>query len=300
MREYVIDNAIRMKMILDTYVLGENGYLIKALSIDSDETSFDVQKLHQIAFLKIFLTFDGSILINLAKSILQDEIDRLSFYESGQWDTLIKQLVEEYSQKKDLEYQDIGKLNRLRDFISRNKYNPETIRHHFPPRAGALSDFDIIKYEKKKSGGIVYKKTQKTQKFVDSFPDFGAIDQSLKGKTGDFYFRISNFMEYKSKKFDMENDFENISEHIKSAYECAKIENNSNIPLSAIDNAVSIRSLLGVEPNDKTNESVNPQRSKICEPIDVRAVLQKMIKESHNFRTHKNRQGLPFYLSKKK
>ena len=73
MREYVIDNAIRMKMILDTYVLGENGYLIKALSIDSDETSFGLedvnfQKLHQIAFLKIFLTFDGSILINLAKS----------------------------------------------------------------------------------------------------------------------------------------------------------------------------------------------------------------------------------------
>ena len=34
-------------------------------------------------------------------------------------------------------------------------------------------------------------------------------------------------MGYESKKFDMKNDFENISEHIKSAYECAKIENNS-------------------------------------------------------------------------
>ena len=99
------------------------------------------------------------------------------------------------------------------------------------------------------------------------FPDFGAIDQSLKGKTGDFYFRISNFMGYESKKFDMENDFENISEHIKSAYECAKIGKYvHNIPLSAIDNMqYAIRSLLGVEPNDKTNESVNPQRSKICE-----------------------------------
>ena len=165
---------------------------------------------------------------------------------------------------------------------------------------GALSDFGIIEYERKDRGGIIYKKTQKTQKFVDSFPDFRAIDQSLNGKTGDFYSRISNLMGYESEKFDIENDFENISEHIKSAYDCAKFEKNNMIPLNAIDNIVAIRSLLGVEPKDKTNESIDSQHSKICEPINVRTVLKKMISESKNFRIHVNRRGLPYYLCEKK
>ena len=79
-----------------------------------------------------------------------------------------------------------------------------------------------------------------------------------------------------------------------------KIGKNDMVPLNAIDNIVAIRSLLGVEANDKTNESVNPQHSKICELRDVRTVLKKMINKSHNFRTHVNRLGLPYYLSEKK
>jgi len=305
MIEIMVENSKKMRLILDSNVLEANGYLIRSLKKKFlDDTSFETQEMHKIAYLKIFLTYDGALLIRFSKLILENEIDRLRFYESGTWDKLIKQLVDEYDNSRQISFEDSPRLDRLRKFISNNRYNMETVRHLFPPRMGALCDFGIIEYEKPKRGGVIYKKKENTPSstkiFVEQFPDFKILDKALSPKSGDFYERVAKMYQLDTEKIDIENDYEDLKNHIISAYNSAKIKNQDLVPLDAIEDSVCIRNLLGIDSSDTLEKNNNQKTSKkVCEIIDVRRVLTRMIKETKRFTTMVNRRGFPYYLREK-
>jgi len=299
MVEIMLDNSVKMEFLLDSRVLGPNGFLLRCLRRNSIETNFEQQDLQQIGFLKIFLKYDGAMLILLAKLLLEKNIERYTFYESGEWDDLIKQMISSYSKNRNIGIDDDKKINNLRKFVSYKKYNKMTIRHLFPPRMGLLHDFGIAEIQKERGKLTYSKKSYFTENFCNLFPDFITLDKTLHPKTGDFYSRIAQLYEIQAQKIDIDSDFDSIAKHIKTSYACGKSKQKEMIPLDAIEDSVCIRLLLGIEPGDPLTEKKKGISPKICEIRDVRKILVKFLKENKNFTTMVNRRGLPYYLREK-
>jgi len=283
MIEIMIRNARIMGLILDSNLPTEGAFVINALKMTPLNYEFRDQEMHKIAYLKNFLTYDGALLIMFAKRILQGGIERYSFIKSGEWDDMIKSMLDSYSNLQ-LNRSDLVTFRRIREFTKKNKYNPDTIRHLFPPRVGALCDFDIIKYQKGQNKIKYYVKTDgitTTEKFAELFPNFESLDESL-ARDGDFFSRISNLYGFNTEKIDISKDYELIKKHILKAYNLAKIDRTGNVSITAIEDIVCIMILFGINPdlnNGFTVKSFDRSKGKICEIMNVRNIMDSMTAE---------------------
>lgn len=299
MVEIMMENSMKMEFLLDSGVLGPNGFLLRCLKRDSDETDFEHQDLHQIAFFKLFLKYDGAMLTLLAKLLVEKDIERYTFYKSGQWDDCIKQMISSYSKNRNIGIDDNKKLDRLRKFNSSKKYKEMTVRHLFPPRMGLLHDFNLADIQKERGKLTYSKNAHLTKDFCNLFPDFTILDKALDSKSGDFYSRIAELYKMHAQKIDLDSDYDSITEHIKTSYAHAKSKEKEMIPLDAIEDSVCIRLLLGIEPGDLLIEKKKSMTPKICEVMDVRKILAEFLKKNKNFTTMVNRRGIPYYLREK-
>jgi hypothetical protein len=297
------------------------GYALDALFPHSHrELPPDLRTLEpdRLAYLKYYLDADGAFMLYLVREVSRrKQIEQSTFLNEGGVERMINSTVSEYLTKVKVDQKDRRYLHELerKSGIKPTKtgksreYYSYTRNHKFTPHMEALVDLHILerdppcadwrrvskwllqkdKEAKPKSAQpVIYRPsksndTDRTQKFLELFPNISSLDLILSEKQGDYFERAAKLYGMQFSKIDLSRDFDLVSAALIKAYEMVRDDVYRLGSLEAASDLACINLLIG--------------EGKACEWRDIWTAIERLRSSAEqDIRYHRDNLGVIRYI----
>jgi hypothetical protein len=295
---------------------GARGFVIDAISpkIPSELPS-DLRLLERdkLAFLKYYMDADGIALLHFARKLQeQGEIEQAKFLASQEtermWNNIIEESLEHIRSDR-LRSETRGTLRRSRFLAGKPRAKGEFLehvrKHKFTPHMEALVDLDILERSPPPADWrevaelgmkpphsqerVVYRprgqgSTNRVNEFLECFRDPAFLDKILSPSEGSYFATAAKLYGLRYPQVDLAKDFEILKKQIAKAYEFTR---DDVYRLSFLD---SIKDIVCI--------NLQVSNTKVCEPQDVWAAIEKMRESSEkDVRYHRDNYGVITYIA---